>query len=123
MGNACSCVDQSKSFSKDEAEIVQADSMREQTHEEQENFTFKIAQNEEVIDGKLEHLPRSELARQMERKLGAYSFNADDNCPTDLFGPVKMPNGGLYIGQFNPAGKKSGRGIYIWQDGAKYIGY
>lgn len=34
-----------------------------------------------------------------------------------------MDNNAIYIGQYDEIGNRYGRGIYKWQDGAKYIGY
>jgi len=63
------------------------------------------------------------LARIAENKLGPFQFNSYDGFPKELTPPVKVDNGSVYIGQFSQDGKKSGRGIFLWPDGSKYIGY
>lgn len=62
--------------------------------------------------------PLSSKARLSESKLGQFMhFTVPWEAPS-LTG-----EGWTYIGELDQAGQKSGKGIFLWSDGSKYIGY
>ena len=50
-------------------------------------------------------------------------WDVNDGFPKKLNAPRNVDNNAIYIGQYDEYGNRFGRGIYIWHDGAKYIGY
>lgn len=56
-----------------------------------------------------------------------YLFNnyapLDDEVQTKIKPTTEIENGALYYGEWDNRGNKHGRGIQLWPDGSKYLGY
>eukprot|EP01022_Parablepharisma_sp_SALTPOND_P012873 TRINITY_DN1674_c0_g1_i1.p3 TRINITY_DN1674_c0_g1~~TRINITY_DN1674_c0_g1_i1.p3 ORF type:complete len:401 (+),score=43.48 TRINITY_DN1674_c0_g1_i1:4847-6049(+) len=64
--------------------------------------------------------------RATEQRLGPFKFDKPiTNTDKELEdrGPFELDNGAIYIGQWNKAGLREGKGTQIWPDGSKYVGY
>ena len=61
--------------------------------------------------------------REAERNVGPFAWDENDGLSKEMCKPRRLETGGIYMGQFDVQGLKSGRGIYVWDDGSKYIGY
>ena len=53
--------------------------------------------------------------------MGPFKWNENDECK-NLCRP-QMSKDGVYIGYFDEAGMRHGRGIHISHNGTKYVGY
>lgn len=65
--------------------------------------------------------------KEVEAKLGPYKYEPateNDVKDTNLMwrGPVKLDNKSVYLGQWSRSGHRCGRGVQVWEDGAKYEG-
>jgi hypothetical protein len=69
--------------------------------------------------------PSSNVAK-LEEKMGEFVYKNDENYDSvNLIekGPFMLDNQTAYKGQWSKAGLRQGRGLQIWPDGSKYIGY
>jgi len=65
-------------------------------------------------------LSKVEAVRQAETNVGAFVWEESDGLSKELCKPRRLETGGIYMGQFDVQGLKSGRGVYVWDDGSKY---
>ena len=64
--------------------------------------------------------------KEVEKHVGPFQFDLEEaKYGTELItrGPYKLENGAVYKGQWTKNDERQGRGIMVWNDGSKYVGY
>ena len=59
--------------------------------------------------------------RATESRLGAFDYGSGESGVAK--GPMRLGNGGVYIGEWNSVGQRHGKGIQIMRDGSKFEGW
>jgi hypothetical protein len=116
MGGHCSCYSNTLDSKLEDYDIIhhQDSILKSKKRIQNLNQTMSF---KEIYDS------WNEKVKETEKKLDLFVFNDNDAYGDELGMPVASEEGWVYVGQVNNNGEKNGRGIYIWPDGSKYVGY
>ena len=116
MGGLCSCIDEGKRTNLTD-DLIEIDPNHYQHCSAVLQVRLPSSESKQTLD------PVSDYVSLVERRLGAFVFDEKDGLPGSLSHHEVLPNGCTYIGQKDSLGRRAGRGVFVWEDGAKYTGY
>ena len=123
MGSKCSCINNSECLDISNGELVYIEDKQKVQEETAPIQETSLDDPVQTFFDCPAYLFQNERVKLAENKLPPFKFDPNDGFSSEFLPPEYLPGRTVYIGQKSETGVKHGRGIFLWSDGSKYIGY